>query len=261
MTERAHCDRIGGMSGSHSRWAKSSYFYCGAALAAGVGVVVLRVMVGPKTALPWAAAAIPFIFWVIVRASLYTRVYRGKNLAMAGLVLAFLGFSDAVGQISYHHLWRKAFLLTGRDVAFENPADGWKVRHPRDWASFAMKTGQVTTYFFKPNKLTPALEFSLTHRPAVMDTDLESAVDLFLLDLPKSGDTQILSRGPVRYPRFQKAYEIVYQDPNPTIVLRHRVVFLAGAEGLTVLSVAAAPHWMDRLAADADHFLFSYEPI
>lgn len=249
------------MSGSHSRWAKSSYFYCGAALAAGIGVVVLRLMAGPKTALPWAAASIPFIFWVIVRASLYTRVYRGKNLAMAGLVLAFLGFSDAVGQISYHYLWRKAFLLTGQDAVFENPADGWRVRYPRDWASLLFKTGQVTTTVFKPNKLTPALEFSVTHRPAVTGTDLESAVDLFVLDLPKSGGTQILFRGPVRYPRFQKAYEVSYEDPGQSIVLRHRVIFLANAEGLTVLSVAAAPHWMNRLAADAEHFLFSYEPI
>ncbi|MBK8871215.1 MAG: hypothetical protein IPN19_09240 [Elusimicrobia bacterium] len=249
------------MGVSHSRWVRASYFYCGAALAAGIGVVVLRVVAGPEAALPWAIAAIPLIFWVIVRASLYTRVYRGKSLAMMGLVLAFLGFSDAVGQISYHHLWRKAFLLTGRDVAFENPTDGWRVRYPQDWTSFTLKIGRVTTYVFKPKKLTPGLEFSLTHRPAMMDTDLESAVNLFILDLPKSGDTQILSRGPARYPRFQKAYEIVYEDPKPTIVLRHRVVFLAGAEGLTVLSVAAVPHWMDRLAADANHFLFSYEPI
>jgi hypothetical protein len=249
------------MSGSHSRWARASYVYCVASLAAGIGVIILRVAVGPKAALPWAVAAIPLIFGVIVKASLYSRIYRGKNFAMAGLVLAFLGFSDAVGQLSYHHLWRKAFLLTGRDVVFENPTDGWRVRYPRDWASFALKTGQVTTHVFKPNKLTPALEFSLTHRPAVTETDLESAVELFIMDLPKSGDTQILSRGPVRYPKFQKAYEIVYEDPGQTIVLRHRVMFLAGAEGLTVLSVAAAPHWMDRLAADADHFLYSYEPI
>lgn len=247
-------------SGSHSRWARASYFLSVLVLAAGIGVVALRTAAGPWASLAGSLAAMPLGFWVIVRTSLYRRVYRGKPLAMVGFLIAFLGFSDAVGELGYHGLWRQAYRLNGAAVAFENPSEGWRVRYPGLWKTYSMKNEGVSTYFFKPEKTSPAIEFSLTHR-AGEKPNLETAVENFLLALPKSGKTQILYRGEIRYPLFQHAYQVIYEDPSQPIVLRHRLIFLSNGEGLTVLSVAALPLWYERLSADSERFLFSFEPL
>ncbi len=246
---------------SHSRWARASYYFSVFALLGGIAVVGLRIYGGPWASLAGSLVAIPLGFWVIVRTSLYRRVYRGKSLAMIGFLLSFLGFSDAVGQISYHQLWRQAFRLTGQETFLENPSEGWKVRYPGQWRTYSMKTGGVTTYIFKPEATTQAIEYSLTRRTGAENPDLNQAVQDFLVALPKSGKTQILYQGEIPYPLYQHAYQLVYEDPTQSVVLRHRLVFLSHAEGLTVLSVAAVPSWSERLSKDADRFLFSYEPL
>ena len=248
-------------SGSHSRWARASYFFSVVALAAGGGVVALRMGVGPWASLAGSLVAMPLGFWVIVRTSLYRRVYRGKPLAMVGFLIAFLGFSDAVGELCYHGLWRQAYRLNGAAVSFDNPSEGWRVRYPSLWTTYSMKNEGVSTFFFKPEKTSPAIEFSLSHRGGTEKPDLVTAVRNFLLALPKSGNTQILYQGEVRYPLFQHAYQVIYEDPGQSIVLRHRLIFLSNAEGLTVLSVAAVPLWYERLSADSERFLFSFEPL
>jgi hypothetical protein len=248
-------------SHSHSRWARATYFFSVWALIAGALVVALRVWGGAWAALVWSLVALPFAFWVIVRTSLYRRVYRGKPLAMVGFVVAFLGLSDAIGHLAYHSLWRQAFRLNGRDAVFENKSEGWKVRYPGLWTHYSLKGEGVTTTFFKPEATTPAIEFSLSHRGAIATPDLEAAVRDFFLALPKSGSTQILAQGPLRYPLFQRAYHVIYEDPSQAIVLRHRLIFLSGAEGLTVLSVAATPSWHERLTEESNRFLFSFEPL
>ncbi len=246
---------------SHSRWARASYYFSVFALLGGLSVVGLRVWVGPWASLAGALVVLPLGFWVIVRTSLYRRVYRGKKLAVLGFLLSFLGFSDAVGQISYHRLWRQAFRLTGREAVFENQSEGWKVRYPGQWSAFSMKSEGMTTFFFKPEKTAQAIEYSLSRRGGVENPDLNQAVQDFLMALPKSGKTQILFKGEIPYPLYQHAYQLIYEDPTPSVVLRHRLVFISNAEGLTVLSVAAVPSWSERLSTDADRFLFSFEPL
>lgn len=246
---------------SHSRWTRASSFISVIALLAGIGVVALRILVGPWASLGGSLLALPYGFWVIIRTSLYRRVYRGKSLAMLGFLIAFLGFSDAVGQISYHYLWRHAFRLTGPKTVFENKSEGWKIRYPGQWSPFSMKGEGVTTYFFKPEKTTLAIEFSLSYRGGTENPDLKLTVQKFLMALPKSGKTEILFQGPIPYPLFQNAYQLIYEDPTAPIVLRHRLIFLSHAEGLTVLSVTGVPSWDERLASDTNHFLFSFEPV
>lgn len=246
---------------SHSRWTRASSFISVLALLAGIGVVALRILGGPWASLAGSLLAMPYGFWVIVRTSLYRRVYRGKPLAMLGFLVAFLGFSDAVGQIAYHQLWRHAFHLTGPKAVFENKSEGWKIRYPGQWSAFSMTSEGVTTYFFKPKKTTPAIEFSLSHRGGTENPDLDLTVRNFLMTLPKSGRTEILFQGPIPYPLYQHAAQLIYEDPTAPIVLRHRLVFLSHAEGLTVLSVTGVPAWYERLASDANHFLFSFEPV
>ena len=246
---------------SHSRWTRASSFISVIALLAGIGVLALRILVGPWASLLGSLLALPYIFWVIVRTSLYRRVFRGKPLAMLGFLIAFLGFSDAVGQISYQHLWRHAFRLTGPEAVFENKSEGWKIRYPGQWIAYSMKNEGVTTYFFKPERSTSSLEFSLRHRASAENTDLELTVRNFLMALPKSGQTEILFQGPIPYPLYQNAYQLIYEDPTTAIVLRHRLIFLSHAEGLTVLSVTGIPSWYERLASDANRFLFSFEPV
>lgn len=246
---------------SHSRWAKAGYFFSVIAFLAGMVVVGLRLFGGPWASLAGSLLAMPLGFWVIVRTSLYRRVYRGKSLAMLGFLFAFLGFSDAVGQISYHRLWRQAFRLTGREAVFENKSEGWKVRYPSQWGAYPMKNEGVTTFIFKPEKTTQAIEFSLSHRKGIDRPDLDAVARDFLLNLPKSGRTQILFQGEIPYPLYQHAYQVIYEDPTQSFVLRHRLVFLSHAEGLTILSVAAVPSWHERLSGDSDRFLLSFEPV
>jgi hypothetical protein len=180
---------------------------------------------------------------------------------MAGFLFSFLGLSDAVGRVSYQALWERAFRLDGQSTLFENNSESWRIQYPRHWIAYSMNSEGVSTYFFKPDKATPTLEFALTRRPITDGTDLETSVNEFLMFLPKRGETQILSRGPISYPLFQRAYEVVYEDPTQPIVLRHRLIFLVNAEGLTVLSVAAVPAWSERLLKETERFLFSFEPI
>jgi hypothetical protein len=246
---------------SHSRWARASYFFSVIALVAGLVVVGLRIWGGPWASLAGSLLAMPFGFWVIVRTSLYRRIYRGKSLAMLGFLFAFLGFSDAVGQIAYHRLWRQAFRLTGRETVFENKSEGWKVRYPGQWSAYTMRNDGVTTFFFKPEKTTQAIEFSLSRRAGNDHPDLDNVARDFLLALPKSGQTQILFQGEIPYPLYQHAYQVIYEDPTQSIVLRHRLVFLSHADGLTILSVAAVPSWHERLSTDSDRFLLSFEPL
>ncbi|MBK8575071.1 MAG: hypothetical protein IPN90_05115 [Elusimicrobia bacterium] len=246
---------------SHSRWARASYFFSVWAFVAALLVVALRLWGGAWASLLGSLVALPFAFWVIVRTSLYRHIYRGKPLAMLGFVVAFLGFSDAVGQLSYQALWRQAFRLGGPVAVFENKSEEWRIRYPGLWARYSLKEKDVTTFFFKPAATTPAIEFSISHRKGTETPDLDAAVRNFFLALPKSGSTQVLAQGPIHYPLFQHAYEVVYEDPDQPIVLRHRLIFLSGAEGLTVLSVTAVPSWYERLFADAERFLLSFEPL
>ena len=246
---------------SHSRWTRASSAISILAFLAGIAVVALRGLAGPWASLAGSLLALPFCFWVILRTSLYRRVYHGKPLAMLGFLIAFLGFSDAVGHLSYHRLWRHAFRLTGQEALFESPSEGWRIRYPGQWTPYSMKEEGVTTYFFKPEKNTPAIEFSLSHRGGTENPDLISTVRDFLLALPKSGKTEILYQGPIRYPLYQNAYQLIYEDPTASIVLRHKLIFLSHAEGLTVLSVTSVPVWYERLSSDADRFLFSFEPL
>jgi hypothetical protein len=246
---------------SHSRWARASFYFSVFAFLAGLAVVGIRVWGGPWASLLGSLLAMPLGFWVIVRTSLYRRVYRGKSLAMVGFLFSFLGFSDAVGQLSYHRLWRQAFRLTGPETVFENSSEGWKIRYPGQWSAYSLKNEGATTFFFKPEKTTQTIEFSITRRKGTDRHDLAAVARDFLLALPKSGETQILFQGEIPYPLYQHAYQVVYEDPTPSVVLRHRLIFLSNPEGLIVLSVAAVPSWSQRLSADADRFLLSFEPI
>lgn len=244
-----------------SRWVHPSVSYSIAAFLSGIAVVPLRLMVGPWASILGALIALPLSFWVINRSTLYPHVYRGRSLAMAGFLISFLGLSDAVGRVAYQELWERAFRLDGQGTLFENSAEGWRIQYPKHWIAYSMKEGGVTTYFFKPDKATPTLEFALMRRSEEEGDDLETSVNKFLLALPKSGATQIISQGPIRYPLFQRAHEVIYEDPTQLIVLRHRLIFLSNAEGLTILSVAAVPAWFERLSEEIERFLFSFEPI
>jgi hypothetical protein len=246
---------------SHSRWARASFYFSVFAFLAGLAVVGIRVWGGPWASLLGSLLAMPLGFWVIVRTSLYRRVYRGKSLAMVGFLFSFLGFSDAVGQLSYHRLWRQAFRLTGPETVFENSSEGWKIRYPGQWSAYSLKTREPPRSFLNRRKQPRPSNFRSPAEREPIATIWPTVARDFLLALPKSGETQILFQGEIPYPLYQHAYQVVYEDPTPSVVLRHRLIFLSNPEGLIVLSVAAVPSWSQRLSADADRFLLSFEPI
>ncbi|MBL0058102.1 MAG: hypothetical protein IPP35_03085 [Elusimicrobia bacterium] len=242
----------------HSRWVRPSPIYSLSAFLAAIGVLTFRWALGPWMAVSLALLAIPYCLWVLGRGTLYPHIYRARWLASLGLLLSFMGFSDAAGRLAYQGLWRRAFQLGGNDALFQEDREGWSVHYPGLWKPYDARTNGATTFLFKPNRLTPAMEFSVTRRALPAKTNLETAGLNFLLALPKSGSTKILTQRSIPYPGAPGAYEVVYEDPDQLILLRHRLIFLLNGGDMFVLSVVAVPVWMERLSAESERFLFSF---
>jgi hypothetical protein len=147
-----------------SRWVRPSPIYSLSAFLAAIGVLTLRWAFGPWAAMSLALLAVPYSLWVLARCTLYPHIYRARLLASAGLLVSFMGFSDAAGGLAYHGLWRRAFQLGGNDALFQEDLEGWSVHYPGLWKSYDARTKSATTFLFKPNRLTPRRWCQVLHK-------------------------------------------------------------------------------------------------
>lgn len=239
------------------RWLAPSFLYSFLVLALGAAVWGIRIKAGPWAAV---AAGLPIIvvsLWLCRRATLYPRIYRGYAMALAGLLMAFTGVNQSVGVIGYEKFWRRAFHLGTDYRDFRHQKEKWVVQYPSHWAAWEERTPETQTFMFKPSRLTLSLMFSVTRKPLNAPSSVEQLADQFLMNLPKSGQTQILERRAFDYPDGRPAFELVYEDPTQTVPLRNRVVFVIQGGDLFMLSASALPGGLARLTQDADRFLLS----
>ncbi len=192
--------------------------------------------------------------WAI---ALYPRTYLGRRWAAASFVAALVLFCDSVGAVGFDLQWRRSFDFTGQWVDYRAPGAGWRARYPKKWTHHEILTPAITTVLFKPSRLTPAIEFTLTRLPRGNQRGLTAAVESYYQNLPKGPKTRILSGGPFAYPEGLEAHRMVHEDPDQALVLRQENVFLLHDDHLYILSVTAVPSWFGRFPKDLQHFLTS----
>lgn len=254
MTKKQKKTSLGG-----SRWVAPSLVYAFAALAVGGAALLARFTVGPRSAMVLGVAGSLAALWVAQRATLYPRVYLGRPMAFVGLLLSLISVNESMGAVGYDLLWRRSFQLNGDFAVHTDPAGGWRVEHPSRWAPVHELTDESITLSFKPTPLSQSMVFSVTQKPLENQSAAQWA-DRFLFRLPKSERTMILSRRAFSYPDGRDAFEVVYEDPLQTIPLRHHIVFVAQGPDLFMLSAAATPGHLERMAPQATRFLLSLRP-
>lgn len=195
--------------------------------------------------------------WVVTQGLIYPHLYRGGRWAMVGLAIAGSTTFFALGEAAQDFLWRRAFQLTSTPAVYVDPIEKWSVTHPSLWARQEQRVSGTTSQVFRPSKLTPAMQFSVTHRPNVGTRDLALIVEGFFMNLPKGTGTDILEREPAALPSGQTGYRVVYTDLSRRIPLKNEILFILEGEDLYFLSVQATPRWFDRHRTELEKLLYS----
>ena len=228
-----------------------------ASLAAAAALVAARFHFASWAVLGMALVATLFTFGVLWAITLYPRTYLGSRWASTAFMVALFLLCDSIGQVGFQIQWRRSFEVNGAWKDFTDRGNAWRVRIPAKWQPLELYTPATGTVIFKPTRLTPAIEFSVTRHPRTKDQDLSAAVEAYYLNLPKSTDTKILAGAPFDYAPGLDAYRMVHQDPQQALVLRQENVFLFHGDDLYMLTVTAVPAWFNRFPADLDRFIRS----
>jgi hypothetical protein len=195
--------------------------------------------------------------WALVLGLLYPHAHRGKRWALGGLAVAGAVTYAAVGDVAQDYLWRRAFQLTSETAVFQDPVRKWSVSYPAQWGRQEHRVGGTVTHVFRPSRATPAMQFSVMHRPDVGTEDLSLIVEGFFMNLPKGKETEVLERESVGLPSGHLGYRVVYTDLSRRIPLKNEILFVLDGKSLYFLSVQATPRWFDRHRPALERLLYS----
>lgn len=209
------------------------------------------------TVLALSLATVLFAGGVLWAITLYPRTYLGQRWTSLGFLVALFLLCDSIGQAAFQIQWRRSFQVNGPWKEFTDRGQGWRVAFPLRWVPYELYTPTTGTVIFKPARMTPAIEFSVTRHPRPAAPDLTSVVESYYLNLQKSTETKILAGEAFRYAGGHEAYRMVHQDPKQALVLRQENIFLLHGEELYILTATAVPAWFKRFQKDLDRFLHS----
>jgi hypothetical protein len=229
------------------------------AFAASIVSTAAYFLLGSEWALLLGAPAAAWSAYVLIQAIIHSRLNLGKRWALAALLLSGVSAYMALGDVAEGVLWRRAFQLTPDLAVYEEPVEKWRVGYPRLWDHQQHGVSGTLSTVFKPSKITPAMQFSVTRRAAVGTEDLSLIVEGFFMNLPKGSQTEILEKEPVTYPTGHKAYRVVYAEMSRRIPLKSEILFLLEKGDLYFLSVEATPRWFDRHRPYLEKLLYSLE--
>lgn len=218
---------------------------------------LLYAPLGAGWALLAGIAATGWAAWVLVEGIVSPHLLKGKRWAALALALAGVTTFLALGDVAQEMLWRRAFQLTQDLAVYQDPTAKWSVLYPYQWGRQEQRTSGTTSQVFRPSKMTPAMQFSVTHRPRMGTRDLSLIIEGFFMNLPKGKETEILEREPVVLPSGQSAYRVVYSDLSRRIPLKNEILFILNEEDLYFLSVQATPRWFDRHRLYLERILYS----
>ena len=125
------------------------------------------------------------------------------------------------------------------------------------WGRQEQRTSGTTSQVFRPTKITPAMQFSVTSRPNVGTQDLGLIVEGFFMNLPKGKGTEVLEREPVLLPSGIEGYRVVYTDMSRRIPLKSEILFVLAGGRFYFLSVQSTPVWFDRHRPALERLLYS----
>jgi hypothetical protein len=166
-------------------------------------------------------------------------------------------FCDAVGRVGFQTTWRRIYGMAGPRAEYQDRGARWSVTYPGQWIPREIATLESQTVIFLPQRLTPAIQFTIMRRPRRPGETLPSFVKDYYARLNKNPET-VIEDANLFIHQGVPAYRDVQLDATKALPLRQENMFLADPNNVYLVSMTAVPAWFEQFPEDLRFFLDSF---